>query len=97
MTSTIETDNIEQLRFPIGMFEFGKQYTDEEIQAFIKKIDEFPTRLNKLVSGLSNEQLETTYRENGWTLRQCGCAVRGFCYNAAITCVTEFHSCWLCS
>lgn len=70
MTTTIETDKIQNLRFPIGMFEFGKTYTGEDIEKFIKKIDEFPAKLKKSVTGLTKEQLDTTYREGGWTIRQ---------------------------
>ena len=70
MTTIIEIDQVQQLRFPIGMFEFGKTYTDEDIQEFIKKIEDFPARLKKLLSGISKEQLDTPYREGGWTIRQ---------------------------
>lgn len=70
MTATIETDQLQALRFPVGMFEFGKTYTDEDIQQFIKKIEGFPARLKKLTAGLTAEQFDTSYREGGWTIRQ---------------------------
>lgn len=70
MNTVFETDNMQQLRFPIGMFEFGRMYTEEEIQQLIRKIDEFPGKLKKITTGLTNEQLDTQYRPDGWTIRQ---------------------------
>jgi hypothetical protein len=36
----------------------------------IAKIRELPANLEKAVAGLSDQQLDTPYREGGWTLRQ---------------------------
>ncbi len=36
----------------------------------IRKIADLPGILEKAVSGLSNSQLDTPYREGGWTVRQ---------------------------
>jgi hypothetical protein len=36
----------------------------------IAQIEEAPFRLRKAVDGLSDEQLDTPYREGGWTVRQ---------------------------
>ncbi|MEO6167356.1 MAG: YfiT family bacillithiol transferase [Chitinophagales bacterium] len=70
MTTTIEADKMQKQRFPIGMFEFGKTYTDENVQQLIRKIEEFPGKLKRIITGLTKEQLDSTYRENGWTIRQ---------------------------
>lgn len=70
MTTTIEADKMQQVRFPIGMFEFGKTYTDEDIQRLTKKIEEFPGKLKRIITGLTKEQLDATYRQDGWTIRQ---------------------------
>jgi uncharacterized damage-inducible protein DinB len=37
---------------------------------FIDRIRNLPQRLIQEVSSLSNEQLDTPYRDNGWTVRQ---------------------------
>ncbi|MBK9731864.1 MAG: putative metal-dependent hydrolase [Chitinophagaceae bacterium] len=66
----IEADKTQQLRFPIGMFEFGKSYSNEEIQQMTRKIDEFPGKLKRIITGLTKEQLDATYRQDGWTIRQ---------------------------
>jgi uncharacterized damage-inducible protein DinB len=54
-------------RFPIGKFDsaaFADRYAN------LKTIAELPQRLRDAVAGLSDEQLDTRYREGGWTLRQ---------------------------
>jgi hypothetical protein len=70
MTSSFETDELKKLRFPIGPFEFGKIYSAEDLQLIIRKIEEFPAELKKLVSRLKDAQLDVSYREGGWTVRQ---------------------------
>ena len=54
-------------RFPIGKFD-ASGFTSRE--GNINTIAELPLRLASAVDGLSNEQLDTPYREGGWTLRQ---------------------------
>jgi hypothetical protein len=66
-TLLIETD---KLRYPIGRFEFGLEYTAEDMLQFIKKIEEFPAQLKKVATGLTEQQLDDTYREGGWNVRQ---------------------------
>lgn len=58
------------LRYPIGPFTAKENYLPEEMQAFIQRIEELPSRLENEVKGLSNAQLDTPYREGGWTVRQ---------------------------
>ena len=58
------------LRFPIGKFTFAGDATDEQRQQFIRDIAETPARLRAAIEGLTAEQLETPYREGGWTVRQ---------------------------
>lgn len=70
MTTMIEADKTQQLRFPIGLFEFGKSYSKEDIQQMTRKIDEFPGKLKRIITGLTKEQLEATYRHDGWNIRQ---------------------------
>ena len=64
-----ETPAIEQRRYPIGQFEWGKEYSDEQVQTLIDTIEKFPSRLRALVKGM-DKQLDTHYREGGWTVRQ---------------------------
>ena len=61
---------MEQLRFPIGRFEPRPSSTEEEVRASIDRIQSAPARLAEAVGGLSDAQLDTRYRPDGWTLRQ---------------------------
>lgn len=58
------------LRYPIGKFNPKPSITAEERQALIQQIEEAPAKLREAVKGLDNRQLDTPYREGGWTVRQ---------------------------
>ena len=60
----------EQLKYPIGKFTAPAEYTKEAITSFINDIKELPANLRKVAATLTEEQLETPYRPDGWTLRQ---------------------------
>ncbi len=58
------------LRYPVGEFVARATITHIERQALIASLDETPARLRAAIAGLSEEQLETPYRPDGWTVRQ---------------------------
>jgi uncharacterized damage-inducible protein DinB len=58
------------LRYPIGPHQRQDMITEHERKEFIKNIAETPGKLRDAVRGLSADQLETRYREGGWTVRQ---------------------------
>ena len=57
-------------RYPIGPFQRRDELTAAERQSMLEDIADTPARLREAVAGLSDEQLDTPYREGGWTLRQ---------------------------
>ncbi len=57
-------------RYPIGKAEVAEALTAEQRQELIRQIEEAPARLRAAVEGLSEAQLDTPYREGGWTVRQ---------------------------
>jgi hypothetical protein len=57
-------------RYPIGKFTPQPSHNAAEISAAIKLIGELPQKLEVSVTGLTNTQLDTPYREGGWTVRQ---------------------------
>lgn len=63
-------NNDEALRYPIGKFTPQDSYSLEEITANIAKIESLPGKVETLVTTLSALQLDTPYREGGWTVRQ---------------------------
>jgi len=62
--------DIQKLKFPIGEFSPLESYTTEQLNSYINDIEILPSQLRNEVEGLSEEQLETTYRPDGWTIRQ---------------------------
>ena len=59
------------LRFPIGPFRRpDKALDDTQRQDAIAIIASTPSKLRAAVSGLSDIQLDTPYRPEGWTVRQ---------------------------
>lgn len=57
------------LRFPIGRFTFTSADDRSRAEA-ISIIAELPARMRAAVEGLSDKQLDTPYRPEGWTVRQ---------------------------
>lgn len=60
----------DDLRYPIGNFERSFEIAPELRRQFIETIEDLPAKLREAVEGLSEEQLETPYRPDGWTVRQ---------------------------
>ena len=57
-------------RYPIGKFSFEGPVTAEQKKQYLDDIEQTPARLRAAVGGLSDQQLNTPYREGGWTVRQ---------------------------
>lgn len=58
------------LRYPIGKFKPPKEYNDELREELIGEIEETPFFLRQAVENLNEDQLNTPYREGGWTVEQ---------------------------
>jgi uncharacterized damage-inducible protein DinB len=82
----------EDLRFPVGKF-IRQPHVDAAARAqLIAQIAEAPAQLAAAVQGLSDAQLDTPYRPEGWTVRQVAHHVPDSHMNAYIRCklaVTE--------
>lgn len=57
-------------RYPIGKFHFDGSLSENQKFALINDIEQTPARLRATVSHLSSDQLDTPYRDGGWTVRQ---------------------------
>lgn len=58
-------------RYPIGKFSRPtKPLTDSERESMIAAIAETPGKLRAAAKGLTDAQVDTPYRDGGWTLRQ---------------------------
>ena len=58
------------LRFPIGEFDRNYDVSPSARAERIATIAELPKRVTQAVAGLSEDQIETQYRPDGWTVRQ---------------------------
>src|ERR1700732_2145507 len=57
-------------RYPIGKFAMPQQITPQSRQLAIEEITVLPGKLRAAVEELTDAQLNTAYREGGWTVRQ---------------------------
>ena len=57
-------------RYPIGKFNRKEELTSSERRTMIDDISVVPIQMREAVHGLTPAQLDTPYREGGWTLRQ---------------------------
>ena len=57
-------------RYPIGKFSYSGPPTAEERKKYLDDIEQTPARFHEALSSLSDQQLNTAYRDGGWTLRQ---------------------------
>lgn len=58
------------LRYPVGPFEFAGSLSSGQRETLIDQIAATPEKMRTAVAGLSDEQLNTPYRPEGWTVRQ---------------------------
>jgi uncharacterized damage-inducible protein DinB len=57
-------------RYPVGKFEMPALVTNGARAEAIREIAAAPETLRAVVKGLNDTQLDTPYREGGWTVRQ---------------------------
>ncbi len=57
-------------RYPIGNFQMPKDVTPAMRQQAIEETAAAPAKMRAAVKGLNDAQLDTPYREGGWTVRQ---------------------------
>jgi hypothetical protein len=61
---------VSDARFPIGKFTYDGPPSQQQRDRFIDDIEAAPVALREAVRGLSRQQIETPYRDGGWTVRQ---------------------------
>jgi hypothetical protein len=64
------TPTPDSIRYPIGPFKFSDPSDSADRPVWLTQLAAAPTKLRAAVAGLSDAQLETPYREGGWTVRQ---------------------------
>jgi len=66
----MQTQQAPDLRFPIGRYQAPATITSEQRGEWIQTLALAPAKLRASVDKLSQEQLDTPYRPDGWTVRQ---------------------------
>ena len=66
MATTAQPD----LRYPVGPFTMPASLSESEIDNAICELDSLPGKLRAAIEGLTDAQLDTPYRPDGWTVRQ---------------------------
>ena len=61
---------MEDLRYPVGRFQRPQSLEPKQRRAAVDTIAEAPTKLRAAIAGLTDAQLDTPYRPEGWTVRQ---------------------------
>jgi hypothetical protein len=69
-TSRVATETVTDPRYPIGKFSFAGPTDEAHRQQFIDQIAQAPAALRAAIKGLNEKQIETPYRDGGWTVRQ---------------------------
>jgi uncharacterized damage-inducible protein DinB len=60
----------DDLRYPVGVYRKPATIGTAEREGFVEEIAAAPGRLRSAVRGLTGSQLDTRYRDGGWTVRQ---------------------------
>lgn len=66
----MNSETLEQLRYPTGRFTPPENYTSQSRKACIQKLNDLPGLLRQTTYNLTVKQLDLPYREEGWTSRQ---------------------------
>jgi uncharacterized damage-inducible protein DinB len=64
------TETAADPRYPVGRYRIEGQVTPEQRREWLEQVAQTPARFRAAVQGLTDEQLDTPYREGGWTVRQ---------------------------
>lgn len=57
-------------RYPLGKFEFPDHVAPETRLQWLREVEDTPAKLREAIDGMSASQLDTPYRDGGWTVRQ---------------------------
>ncbi len=63
-------NEVDVIRFPVGDFSLDPDVTATKRNQWIAQMAEAPVKLRAALDGLDDQQINTRYREGGWTLRQ---------------------------
>ena len=62
--------DLEELKYPIGRYQKLADYTDADMKEWINVLKALPMWMDACIENLDAHQLETAYRDGGWTIQQ---------------------------
>jgi hypothetical protein len=68
--STTTAAATDDLRYPVGKWNYSGELSEADRLRCIDEIAQAPANMRAAVRGLSAQQLDTPYRDGGWTVRQ---------------------------
>lgn len=60
---------MEKLKYPIGKY-IEQPFSNEQLKEWLLDIQSLPIQIEYAITNLDEAQLETPYREGGWTVKQ---------------------------
>ncbi|MDN3586072.1 putative metal-dependent hydrolase [Pedobacter aquatilis] len=63
-------NDLELLKYPVGRFEMPAKISKEDVQSYIRILENLSAELIKTVENFDDEKFATQYRTNGWTVQQ---------------------------
>ena len=63
-------DNLENLKYPVGRYQKSNEPTPELLKNSISILKALPSWMDACIENLDAHQLDTPYREGGWTIQQ---------------------------
>ena len=76
----------QKLKYPIGQFDNHHIFDQSSRDKYIKVLHDFPSKVRLETFALLDWQLDTPYRDGGWTIRQ----VVHHCADSHMNCLTRF-------
>ena len=63
-------DTLEKLRYPIGKFTAPENISSANISQWIEEIEKLPFKCRNEFNNLTEDEIQLTYRPDGWNVRQ---------------------------
>jgi hypothetical protein len=63
-------NNLEHLKYPIGRYERPEIYSPQLLEQWVSVLSALPSWMDACIENLDEYQLQTPYREGGWTIQQ---------------------------
>jgi hypothetical protein len=60
----------QDLRYPVGRYHAVASISAKDREDWLLEIEALPGRLRTAIAGMTDAQLDTPYRDGGWTVRQ---------------------------